>query len=320
VTHGAEGDSVGAVVVTFNGRERTSGLLKELDAALTDGLLHHVSIVDNYSTDGTAELVKEWSEGRSDITLDLQAINSGFPKAVNAGLDRLKTHYVAILNPDLSGIAPALRACLAQLDADETTGLCGPRLVMPNGAVQTESARMLPGVRTLLLRATGLSRPYSAYRRRLIARARRPIDAKGLSGAFLVGRRAQLQAMGGLDERIFMYLEDVSLCQRVRAEGLRLICVNEDCMHACGASRKSLSERQHRALDCLIGEVPWLLARDAGRPWACIVITALTFVIGVESLVLPTRSSRTGWQLLSWAVSGKPRYVGWTPPFAASGT
>jgi hypothetical protein len=73
---------------------------------------------------------------------------------------------------------------------------------------------------------------------------------------------------------------------------------------------------QYRVLDCLIGEVPWLLANDARRNMSCRAIAMLTFVLGAQYVLLPTRSSRTGIALMRWSLSPKPQYVGWTPSFA----
>jgi GT2 family glycosyltransferase len=294
------------------------GLLPELDAALDEGLLNHIIVIDNGSSDGTPQLLGSWAGGRDDITLELRDDNVGFPRAVNAGLRRAQTTYVALLNPDVSKIRASLRTCLDQLRNDLAVGLCGPRLVMPDGRLQVESARRLPGAWSLALQVMGISRFHNGYRRWRIAAATKPRDVRALSGAFIVARSQQLRGLGGLDERLFMYLEDVSLCRVVRESGLRLVCVPEVAAHECGASRQTLTGTQHRVLDCLIGEVPWLLSRDAGRAWSCRIISLLTFILGLEYVIFPGRSSRTGVDLLRWSVSTKPLYVGWTPSFAVS--
>lgn len=309
-------ESACAVIVTYNGLASVAALLPELDTALNEGVLDQIVVIDNGSTDGTPELLWGWAHGRDNITVELREDNLGFPRAVNAGLSMVRTTYVALLNPDLSRIRPALDSCLEQLHNDDTIGLCGPRLVMPDGRFQAESARRLPGAWSLALQVSGINRPYNAYRRRRIAAAKTPVDVQVLSGAFLVGRTRQLRGLGGLDERLFMYLEDVALCQAMGESGLRLVCVPEYSTHDCGVSRRTLSGTQYRALDCLIGEVLWLLARDARRLWSCRVITLLTFILGMQYVLFPGRSSRTGMSLLRWSVSAKPAYIGWTPSFA----
>lgn len=305
--------SASAIVVTYNGLECVRGLLNELDAALVRGTLQHVVVVDNRSVDGTAEFLECWAKGRSSITLELQEENLGFPRAVNRALELTDAGFVALINPDIREISPALEACLSILQRDPSVGLSGPRLKSSEGIYQVESARGLPGVASLSLRVTGLSRLYHARRRRWLASLDRPVQAAALCGAFLVARRSQLMEWGGLDERLFMYLEDVALCRVVAAAGLRLLCVPETAVHEYGTSRRTLPNGQHRALDRLIGEVPWLLAHDAERVWPCRVITVLVFILGLEYVLFPGRSSRTGADLIRWAVSSKPRFVGWAP-------
>jgi GT2 family glycosyltransferase len=181
-------ESACAVIVTYNGKASVAVLLPELDAALSEGVLNQIVVIDNGSIDGTAELLRRWELGRDAITVDLREDNVGFPRAVNIGLDIVHTTYVAILNPDISRIRLALKACLERLRNDATVGLCGPRLVKPDGKYQVESARRLPGVLSLALQTSGMSWPYNAYRRRRIAKVTGPLNAEALSGAFLVGR------------------------------------------------------------------------------------------------------------------------------------
>jgi GT2 family glycosyltransferase len=186
---------VAVIVPTWNGRELVDAALASLAGQRFRDFT--VIVVDNGSTDGTAEHVRA-----AHPAVELVALpeNHGFAGAVNAGIGRAEGEYVALLNNDMELDPGWLEALVAALDADPGAGSAASKL------------RMLrePG---LLDGAGDIVTWYGAtWRRGHGEPDRGQYDAPGVvaspcAGAALYRRRA-LEEVGGFDERFFAYLED----------------------------------------------------------------------------------------------------------------
>jgi GT2 family glycosyltransferase len=212
---------VSGIVVNFNGAAHLKRCLDALAASL-DGLSWDAVVVDNASTDGSPASAEAFG---FPVTLHRQETNRGFAAAANAGVARTSREYALILNPDAMLAPDAARVLMAELEAHPECALAGPRLFEPDGRVQG-SARGDPDMLTGLFgRATLLTRffPNHPIARRNVAR---DIDGQGpgvevdwVSGACMLARRTALEAVGGFDERFFLYWEDADLCRRLRDRG-----------------------------------------------------------------------------------------------------
>lgn len=309
--------STSAVVVTYNSAGFVEEIVGSLRAALDAGLLISAVIADAKSTDDTVELLRRHTACNGDPrlqVLELQS-NCGYAKAVNHGLRRCQDADLYLLaNPDVYGLPAALRDLVSTVSEEPDAGIWAPVAFGPNGRPQAESARPIPSGSALLLSSLGFGR---FLRAALVARLkvrRRPFRVSACTGAFMLVRADLLGP--GMDERLFMYLEDVELCARARALGLAVICdprVRID--HASGASRATLRAAANE-LDVLMGEIPWILAADRSSRWGTGAATFGAFVAGLVRIPR-RRSRRVGFALLAWARSpDKPTFVGWTPAFA----
>lgn len=170
-------------------------------------------VVDNASTDGSAEMVAaEFPEAR----LIRNRENLGFARANNIGIAASAGRYVLLLNSDTVVPDGALAALVAFMDAHPRAAACSPRLLQPDGAPQPYAYGCDPTPRYLLRR--GLAR--ALFRRPLHDWAvAEPIQVDWVSGACLLVRRAAIAQVGGLDEAMFMYFEDNDWCRRMRLAG-----------------------------------------------------------------------------------------------------
>lgn len=195
-----------------------------------DGALHlpegalQVVVVDNASADGTAEMVRDefpWVE------LLASTVNLGFTAGNNLGLGRCRGRYLLLLNPDTrlgqeQGADP-LGEMLTFMEAHPRVGLLGPRLVYGDGSPQP-SRRRFPTLAMALMESTLLEQWFPRNRwARAYRLADQPDDitqfVDWVTGAALLLRREALEQVGGLDERFFMYSEELDWCRRMRQAG-----------------------------------------------------------------------------------------------------
>jgi N-acetylglucosaminyl-diphospho-decaprenol L-rhamnosyltransferase len=202
---------------------RTPGLLRrclEALAAERQRVALDVTVVDNASGDGSAEMVETqfaW------VKLIRNARNVGFGAAHNQALRGASGRYVLVLNSDTEVQPSALRTLVDFLDAHSRVAVAGPRLRHPDGSVQA-SRRRFPTPATLFFESTQLQRfwPDNAVLRRYYLADRSDDEAQvvdWLAGACLCVRRSAIQAVGLFDERFFMYSEELDWCRRFRAAG-----------------------------------------------------------------------------------------------------
>ena len=227
------------VIVTYNSSHEIDACLASL-VADPPSMDHETLVVDNASTDGTAATVRRrWPLVR---VMDQDA-NIGFAAASNVGIRQTRGELVLLLNPDTTVPAGALDALVASLDARPDAAVVGPRLVDAGGRAELSFGSMigpLAELRQKLLvagnrRGTPCIGPYVNH----LTRRAREVD--WVSGACLLVRRTDAEAAGWLDERYFMYAEDVDFCAAIRARGRRvLFAPDAEIVHLRGQSVASM--------------------------------------------------------------------------------
>jgi GT2 family glycosyltransferase len=191
---------------------------------------HEIAVIDNASHDGSAEAVKNrWPQVRS-IRLDA---NVGFARANNIGFRETKSELVLLLNSDTVVPAGAIDRLIRQLRELPGASIVGPRLANASGTAELSFGRMMG--------------PFAEVRQKYLTRTAgqrvvermtgRPQEVDWVSGACLLVRRADAEAVGLLDERYFMYCEDVDFCAAVRKRGGRVyFCPTTQVIHLGGRS------------------------------------------------------------------------------------
>jgi GT2 family glycosyltransferase len=226
------------VIVSYNSRQDVCACLSSL-AASPASIDHEIVVVDNASTDGTPSYVRDHWPGVRVIEAE---VNAGFARANNIGIRRTSGELVLLLNPDTVVPQGAIDTLVAALDSTPQAAVAGPRLVDGTGRAELSFGPMISPFAELRqkLVVTGNDRrlwPFTSMVERRTRTARR-VD--WVSGACLLIRRADLEAVGLLDERFFMYTEDVDLCAAVRARGRDVLFVPEaQVTHLRGRSRSS---------------------------------------------------------------------------------
>ncbi|MCA1657002.1 MAG: glycosyltransferase family 2 protein [Actinobacteria bacterium] len=271
---------VSVILVLWNCEQELPRCLGSLRAA--GGGSVEVVCVDNASEDGSTAVARKHGA----TVLEMGA-NAGFPAAVNAGLAAATAPYVLLLNPDVELAPDTVVRCLDVLERDPGVGMVGCNLRRVDGSPDWAAARRFRSLSSVALETFGLTRlskrldfQYFPQWARTDSR-----DVDCINGAFMLMRTALLRELGGLDETVFMYLEDQDLCRRVWDRGLRVRFVADAvATHVGGAStlRASPGRRTVAYLHRTDADVE-MIARRSGRAarLAAIGLFGLRAVLGL---------------------------------------
>jgi GT2 family glycosyltransferase len=226
------------VIVSYNCRQPLQTCLLTLTSG-GDPLT--ILVVDNASTDGTAEML---TCDFPTVRLIQNAKNHGFAAACNQGIRACVSDFILLLNPDTMLRPATLLKLTDTMRAQPNIGACGPRVLNTDGSLQP-SCRRFPTLRAMVYDELGLGRLFPHSRR--LAKYRmhgwehdETCDVDQLMGSCLLLRRMALEHVGLLDERFFLYFEEVDLCQRLQKTGWRVVFVADATVtHLGGESSKT---------------------------------------------------------------------------------
>ena len=227
------------VIVSFNARDDLSRCLQSLHDA-PPATAHEIIVVDNRSTDGSADAARRWPG----VRVIEAGRNLGFAGGNNVGIRASTGTNLLLLNSDTIVPPGGIDGLLSALDRHADVSVVGPRLVDVSGHAELSFGAMVS--------------PLAQIRQQRIARG--DVDAytrserypDWVTGACLLVRRADAEAAGLLDERYFMYMEDVDFCAAIRARGRRVLFTPAvEVTHLRGRSapsRATSSQLYHRSL------------------------------------------------------------------------
>ena len=226
------------VIVSFNTREDLHACLQSLHAA-PPALTHTIVVVDNGSSDGSASAVRTaWPR----VRVIEMGRNAGFATASNAGIRACDSELVLLLNSDTLVPPGSLDRLAAALERDPGAAAAGPRLVGRDGEAELSFGRMLSpwNEARQRLMALGIAAGVPPLTRWFERHVTTPHHPDWVSGACLLVRRAAGAAAGWLDERFFLYGEDVDFCAALRAAGHRVLFTPDaEVVHLRGQSGAS---------------------------------------------------------------------------------
>ncbi len=234
------------VIVSFNTREELESCLASI-AAAPPSTPHRMVVVDNASSDGSPDAVRQRWPG---VRLVASDRNVGFAAANNMAIREAASEFVLLLNSDTRVPPGSIDALVRALEADAGAVAAGPRLVGADGRPEISFGAMLGPFSEL--RQKLLGRLYDRRVRPVVAWVERQVRRRHypdwVSGACLLVRRVDALAAGLLDERYFLYAEDVDFCAALRGLGRRILFTPEaEVVHLRGASGRARRAETMRA-------------------------------------------------------------------------
>ena len=226
------------IIVSYNAPDDLQRCLESLHAA-PPGIPHDITVVDNASTVGGLEAIRSrWP----DVTFIALDRNRGFAAGNNAGIRATRGEWLLLLNSDTVVPAGALDTLVSRLLAHPMAAAAGPRLIDRSGRAELSFGPAISPLGELRQKAI------SALYDRAIApiagwverQTRREQYVDWVSGACLLVSRSDAESVGLLDERFFLYTEDVDFCAALRARGRRILFAPAAAVtHLRGRSRAS---------------------------------------------------------------------------------
>lgn len=274
---------IAVAVVSWNTRELLGRCLESLRGDAERGLAE-VWVVDNASDDGSAQLVERelpW------VRLIASQVNLGFGPAVNLVAARTRNTWLAAANADVAVRPDTLRELLEAGSRDPAAAVVAPMLVGPDGAVQ-HSLHRFPTARLSAVHGLGIHRivPGLGDQFLIPERWNRGVgrEADWAHGALLLLRRNDFERVGGFDESLWMYAEDLDLCWRLRRAGRHVLYAPQAVAehHEAASTEQAFGwakERRSMAMTYL-----WLIQRRG--PIAARAIAALNVAGAAARLAL----------------------------------
>jgi GT2 family glycosyltransferase len=211
------------VIVNYNSKDF---LHRCLDSLFEQTALDSfgVVVVDNASEDQDFSAIEAQHPS---VAVILNEQNLGFAAACNQGLRHFRADNYLLLNPDCVVGMKAVDKCIDFLHRNRSVGIVGCRVNNPDGSLQLACRRRIPRPSTAFYRFSGLSRlfpnnpRFAAYNLSHIDEGQSH-EVEAVSGSFLMFRHQVYEDTGGLDERFFLYGEDLDFCYRAALGGWKV--------------------------------------------------------------------------------------------------
>lgn len=289
------------VVVSYNTREMTLACLASVFRETAAPV--EVIVVDNASTDGSAEAV---AQAFPQVRLLAERVNHGFARAHPIAVDAARAPWLLLLNPDTVVLDGALDRLLDFAARTPEAGIWGGRTVFADGRLNPASCWRRMTLWSVLSRTLGLTaafprstlfnpEPYPGWDRS----SEREVDI--VSGCFLLLRRETWDRLGGFDPAFVMYGEEADLCLRARADGARpRVTPEATIVHHGGASETVLADKLVRLMRAKMTLIERHFPPRARRPGRLLfALWPLSRWLGLTALA--AAFGRARWQALAQA-------------------
>ena len=224
------------VIVNYNTKDITLACVNSL-YQFTSGLHLEVIVIDNASSDGSAEMLSKFESKHKNFKLIRSATNIGFGAGNNLGAKEAKGEYLLFLNSDTLLVENNLPYCLGQMRKNKDIGVYSCNLVNKDGSHQP-SGGFFPDLKNLTAWQLFLDDlPLVAKLFQSIHPHSSQSSSDWVTGAFMIIPAKLFQEVGGFDEKIFMYVEELELCYRIKKLGKKVVLDSHTSLiHLGGAS------------------------------------------------------------------------------------
>lgn len=226
------------IIVNYNVKDLLRKCLNSIFDFQKD-LSFEVLVIDNNSEDRSTRMLKE---DFGQVKLLENKRNVGFSVACNQGIKKSRGRYILLLNPDTEFTSGGINKIVEFMDAHPQVGVCGPKMIDSEGRVHF-SCRSFPSYLTAISSSQSILNrlfPRNPLSRKYLLKDQnrsqeRKVD--WVSGSCLMTKRGVFEKIGLLDERFFMYVEDVDFCYRAKNAGFSVYYFpNVEIIHHIGKS------------------------------------------------------------------------------------
>jgi O-antigen biosynthesis protein len=235
--------SLSVVIVNYNVRNLLENCLHSLFSSL-ESIPSEVLVVDNCSDDGSVDMVRSRFP---QVRVFENDRNLGFAKANNIALAEARGSMIWLLNPDTLVQEDTARVMLRFFEDNPDVGMAGCKILLPSGELQPSCRRSFPSPWVSFTKLTGLnalfprSRVFGRYNLTYLNEDE-SYEVDAISGSCMMIRREVYERTGGLDERFFMYGEDLDWCYQVQKAGWKVYYVHSTkIIHYSGESTRRSS-------------------------------------------------------------------------------
>ena len=206
------------IIVNWNTRDLVVRCLHSI-IKNPPSFLFEVIVVDNGSADGSTDTIANLFGHNKRVRLVTSLRNLGFAGGCNLGYKHAAGEYILLLNPDTEVRAGTLDGLAHYLDTNADAGIVGPKILNPNGTTQA-SVRRFPGLWSSMAVFSGLHRFLSPSRYLMTDfDYDKEASVDQVMGAALLTRRKIIETIGFLDEKFWLWYEEVDFCKRVKEAG-----------------------------------------------------------------------------------------------------
>lgn len=234
-------DAIDIIIVNYKVPLFVEQLLYSIRSAKTEKLFLNVWVVDNHSEDNSLPYLKKKFP---EVNFIANPRNGGFAEANNIAIKASSSPYVLLLNPDTIIGETTLIDCLNEIKKYTNCGAIGGKLIDAHGNFLPECRRGRVSLWSTFCRLSGLSKIFPnniLFNQYYLGYLDKDTscEVQVLCGAFIFMKREALEKVGLLDERYFMYGEDVDLCYAIRKIGYSIRYIPTPILHYKGESESA---------------------------------------------------------------------------------
>ena len=207
---------VSIIILTYNSANYINKLLESI-VKFNKSSNYEIIVVDNNSEDETVKRVLSIKYKVLSIKLVQNSENFGFSKGINIGAKVAGGEYLLFINPDCEWSKGTTREFVSIFEQDVKVGVVGGKILAKNGVAEKSAGNFLKTLEVLLT-ALGLDETLGA---RFSPNKRCGVDF--VSGGFMAVRKSLFEKLNGFDENLFLYVEDMEFCFRVKKEGKKVM-------------------------------------------------------------------------------------------------
>jgi len=231
------------ILVNWNAKK----LLKQCIESIineTKKVSYEIILVDNNSTDGSAQMVEE---NFKSVVLIKNSENRGFAAANNQAMKIAKGDYILLLNSDTVVLNDALDKCYERILGEDKIGLIGCKLLNSDMSLQPSCYNFNSLLNAIMFKTKAIKfiNKKNRYKYEGLMQSfdyNTEMDVDYVCGAFMLYKRDILEKVGFLDESFFMYAEETDYCARIKEAGYRILFYpGAEIIHYGGGSSKKIS-------------------------------------------------------------------------------